>query len=97
MMQLQLEIAKLEAEVMKLQSEAALNTAKAQDTAEIDPQIRIAELQAKLQMNEAQLDLRRELASATNTVRESQTQTSAATKLATAAFKTTNTNKDRSS
>ena len=89
MMQLQLEIAKLEAEVQKIQSEAALNTAKAQDTAELDPQLRIAELQAKVQMNREQLDLRRELSSATNTIRESQTQTSAATKLATAAFKNT--------
>jgi len=96
MQQLQLEIAKLEAEVKKLQSEAALNVAKMQDTVDVDPQIRMAELQAKLQMNEEQLQLRRELSSETNQIRESQSQTSAATKLATAAFQNTNRN-DRSS
>ena len=96
MQQLQLEIAKLEAEVKKLQSEAALNIAKVQDTSEVDPQIRMAELQAKIQMNEEQLQLRRELSSETNQIRESQSQTSAATKLATAAFQNTNRN-DRSS
>ena len=88
--QIQLEIMKLEAEVKKLQSEAAMNIAKAQDKADIDPQIRMAELQTKIQINQEQLQLRRELASATNTQRENATQTSAATKLATAAFQNTN-------
>jgi hypothetical protein len=92
MMQLQLEIAQLEAEVKKTQSEAALNIAKAQDVSDVDPQIRMAELQTKIQINQEQLDLRRELAAATNEVRESQTQTSAATKLATTAFQNTNRN-----
>ena len=91
-MQLQLEIAQLEAEVKKTQSEAALNIAKAQDVSDVDPQIRMAELQTKIQINQEQLDLRRELAAATNEVRESQTQTSAATKLATTAFQNTNRN-----
>lgn len=95
MMQLQLEIAQLEAEVQKTQSETALNMAKTQGVADIDPQIRVAELQAKIQMNQEQLDLRRELSAATNEVRESQAQTSSATKLATAAFQ--NTNRNRSS
>ena len=89
MQQLQLEIAKLEAEVRKLQSETAVNIAKVQDVAEVDPQIRMAELEAKIQMNQEQLDLRRELSSATNQAREEQAQTSAATKLATAAFQNT--------
>ena len=44
----QLEIAKLEAEVTNLQTAAALNVAKAQAT-EADPQLKIAELQSKLQ------------------------------------------------
>jgi hypothetical protein len=88
--QIQLEIMKLDAEVKKLQSEAAMNIAKAQDKADIDPQIRMAELQTKIQINQEQLQLRRELASATNTQRENATQTSAATKLATAAFQNTN-------
>jgi hypothetical protein len=95
MMQLQLEIAQLEAEVKKTQSETALNMAKTQGVADVDPQIRMAELQAKIQINQEQLDLRRELASATNAVRESQSETSAATKLATTAFQ--NTNRNRSS
>jgi hypothetical protein len=86
MMELQLEIAKLEAEVQKIQSEAALNMAKAQGMSEVDPQIRVAELQAKLQMNQEQLELRRELSSATNEIRQGQSETSAATKIATTAM-----------
>ncbi len=92
MQQLQLEMAKLEADVKKTQSEAALNIAKVQDTTDVDPQIRMAELQAKIQINEEQLELRRELADLSNTAKESQSQTSAATKLATAAFQNTNRN-----
>jgi len=86
MQMLQLEIAKLEAEGKKLQSEAALNIAKVQDVAEVSPQMRMAELQAKLEMNEQQLGLRRELSSETNTIRQSQSETSAATKIATTAM-----------
>ena len=92
MQQLQLEMAKLEADVKKTQSEAALNIAKVQDTTDVDPQIRMAELQAKIDINQEQLDLRRELADLSNTAKESQSQTSAATKLATAAFQNTNRN-----
>lgn len=84
--QIQLEIAKLEAEVKKIQTEAAINVAKVQDIADVDPQMRLAELQAKLEMNQQQLDLRRELSSATNQVRQSATETSAATKMATTAM-----------
>lgn len=96
MQQIQLEMAKLEADVKKTSSEAALNIAKAQDATEVDPQIRMAELQAKIQINQEQLDLRRELADLNNSQRENQSQTSAATKLATAAFQNTKRN-DRSS
>ena len=92
MQQLQLEIAKLEAEVKKLESEVAVNIAKVQDVAEVDPQLRLAELQAKVQMNQEQLNLRRELSAATNENREAQSQTTAAAKLATAAFQNTNRN-----
>ena len=92
MQQLQLEMAKLDAEVKKTQSEAALNIAKVQDTTDVDPQIRMAEIQAKIQINEEQLELRRELADLSNAAKESQSQTSAATKLATAAFQNTNRN-----
>jgi hypothetical protein len=86
MQNLQLETMKLQAEVEKLQSEAAVNVAKVQETAEVNPQVRMAELQAKIQMNQEQLALRRELSSATNDIRQGQTETSAATKIATAAM-----------
>jgi len=89
MQQLQLEIAKQDAEVKKLQSEVALNMAKTQDTTDIDPQVRMAEIQAKLAMNEQQLELRRELADLSASSKENQSQTTAATKLATAAFSNT--------
>lgn len=86
MQNLQLETMKLQAEVEKLQSEAAVNVAKVQETAEVNPQVRMAELQAKIQMNQEQLALRRELSAATNDIRQGQTETSAATKIATAAM-----------
>ena len=86
MQQLQLEIAKLEAEVRKIQSEAAVNIAKVQEHSEITPQLRMQELQAKLQMNQEQLALRRELSAETNQIRQGQAETSAATKIATTAM-----------
>ena len=92
MQQLQLEMATLDADVKKTQSEVALNIAKAQDATDVDPQIRMAEIQAKLQINQEQLDLRRELADLSAASKENQSQTSAATKLATAAFSNTNMN-----
>jgi len=88
MQQLQLEIAKLEAEVRKLQTEAAVNIAKVQDMAEIDPQVRMAELQGQLQMKEQELGLRRELADMTNQVRKDQSDTNAATRIAATAMQT---------
>ena len=86
MQQLQLEIAKLQAEVQKIQSEAAVNVAKTQELADINPQMRLNELQAKLEMNQQQLDLRRELSASTNQIRQGQSETSAATKIATTAM-----------
>ena len=47
--QAQLEVAKLEAEVTRTQSEAALKKAKPQDKTQMDPSIKIAELQTNLQ------------------------------------------------
>lgn len=88
MAQIQLEIAKQQAEVEKIQSEVALNIAKTQDKADIEPQMRVAELQAKIAMNEQQLELRRELSAATNQIRQGQSETSAATKIATTAMQT---------
>jgi len=83
MQNLQLETMKLEAEVQKLQSESAVNMSKVQNQSQIDPQMRMAELQAKIDMNNEQLALRRELSAATNAVRQGQAETSAATKIAT--------------
>ena len=84
----QLELAKLEAEVKKLQSEAAVNIAKTQDVADTEPQMRQAELQAKLSMKEQELMLRRELADLTNRTRASQAETNAATRIAATAMQT---------
>jgi len=85
MSQIQLELAKMQAEVMKMQSETELNDAKAEST-DADIQIRMAELQTKLDMNREQLQLRRDLSGETNAIRQSQAQTSAATKIATTAM-----------
>ena len=88
MQQLQLEIAKLEAEVRKLQSEAAINIAKVQDVSEVGPQMRMAELQSKLQIKEQELQLRRDLADLTSQTRTSQSETQAATRIAATAMQT---------
>lgn len=91
MQQLQLEIAKLDAEVKKIQSEAAINIAKVQDVADIEPQMRMQELQAKIEMKMKELELRRELSSMTNQVRTNQQQTQAAARIATTAMQTART------
>jgi hypothetical protein len=78
----QLTLAKLEAEVRKLQSEAAVNIAKTQDMADIEPELRQQELQAQLSMKQQELQLRRELADLTNRTRTSQSETNAATRIA---------------
>jgi hypothetical protein len=85
---LQLEIAQLEADVRKTQTEAALNVAKVQDMAEVEPQVRVAELQGKMQMKEQELMLRRELAALTNQTRRDQSETNAATRMAATAMQT---------
>jgi hypothetical protein len=88
MKQVQLEIAKLEAEVKKISSEAAVNIAKVQDIADVDPQIRLQELQTKMEMKMQELQLRRELADLTNTTRTNQSETNAATRIAATAMQT---------
>lgn len=87
MASIQLEIAKLEAEVMKMQSEAELNVAKAEEMTGVDPQIRIAEMQNKLQMKREELELRERLAGLTNQQRTDDSQTQAAARIAVAAMK----------
>ena len=89
----QLEIAKLEAEVKNLESTAQLNMAKAQGEAS-DPQLKVAELQSKIQMKQEELELRERLAGMTNEVRKGQSETQAAAKLATAAMKPTGGNRN---
>lgn len=84
----QLALAKLEAEVRKLQSDTAVNVAKVQDVADIEPQLRQQELQAKLEMKMQELQLRRELADLTNQTRTSQSETNAATRIAATAMQT---------
>ena len=56
----QLTLAKLDAEVKKLQSEAAMNIAKVQDTTDIEPQIRMQELQAKVMQEQKELELQQQ-------------------------------------
>tara|TARA_R110001606_G_scaffold246145_1_gene394236 strand:- start:987 stop:3098 length:2112 start_codon:yes stop_codon:yes gene_type:complete len=84
----QLEIAKLEAEVTRLQTESALNVAKT-EAAETDPQLKVAEMQSKLQAKREELDLRERLSSMTNDMRRQQTDVGAAVKMATTAMKPT--------
>jgi len=85
----QLEIAKLEAEVQQLQSMAILNQAKAQETAEIDPQLKMAEMQSRIAIKQEELALRERLSQMTNQVRTGQSETQAASKVAVAAMKPT--------
>jgi hypothetical protein len=92
--QTQLEIAKLEAEVQRLQSEAELNIAKAQGTAETEPQLRLADMQSKIQVKREELALRERLSEMTNQVRTGQSETQAASKIAIAAMKPTGGNND---
>ena len=82
----QLEIAKLEAEVTNLQTSAELNMAKAQNE-QIDPQLKVAELQSKIQSKREELGLREKLSQLTNSMRKDQSDTAAAAKLAAAAMK----------
>ena len=88
MQQLQLEIAKLEAEVRKLQSDAAVNMAKVQDMADVQPQLRLTELQSQIDTKMEELQLRRDLADLTNQTRTSQAETNAATRIAATAMQT---------
>lgn len=82
----QLEIAKLEAEVANLQTQAAVNVAKV-DQIENEPQLKIVELQSKLQTKREELDLRERLSALTNEMRKEQSDTAAASKMAVEALK----------
>ena len=82
MKQLELELAELEAKVKKTGSEAALNIAKVQDLTEVAPVIQQSKMQQDLQLKREELQLRRELSDLTNTMRERQSNTQAATTIA---------------
>jgi len=84
--QIQIEIAKLEAEVGKIQSEAALNIAKVQDMTEVNPQIQLSKIQAELQIRREELALRQNLSDMSNQVRQGQAELQSATKIATTAM-----------
>lgn len=88
MQQVQLELARMQAEVQKLQSEAAINIAKVQDVADVQPQLKMAQLQTQIGLKEQELQLRRELASLTNQTRRSQQETAAATRIAATVMQT---------
>ena len=64
--------------------------AKATDTAEVQPQLQIAEIQSKLAMKQQELELRRELSANTNEIRKGQSDTQAATKIASTAMQMAN-------
>ena len=79
---IQLEIAKLEAEVRKLQSEAAVNTAKVQDIADVQPNLKVNELERKIALKQEEFELRRGLSERTNELRAAQSESQAASKIA---------------
>ena len=85
---LQLEIAQLEADVRKTQSDAAVNIAKVQDMTDVQPQMRLTELQSQIDTKREELQLRRDLAAVTNETRMGQAETNAATRIAATAMQT---------
>ncbi|MCH1580252.1 MAG: hypothetical protein L7S55_06060 [Luminiphilus sp.] len=88
MQQIALELAKLEAEVKKISSDAAVNIAKVQDMSEVQPQLEIAKMQADLQQRMAELNLRMELSQMSNQTAMQQSETNAATRIAATAMQT---------
>jgi hypothetical protein len=88
MQQIQLELQRAQAEIEKLQSETAVNMAKVQTVAEVDPQLRMAELQSKVDTKTRELELRRELAALSNQSRQQQQETAAATRIAATVMQT---------
>lgn len=83
---LQAQVQKLQAEVRRLQTQSAVDIAKVQEMSEIDPQLRIMELQQKAQSDEAGNELRRDLAALSAATRQRQSETGTAAKLATTAM-----------
>jgi len=85
-MLIELELQKLEAEIASMQSETELNMSKAEEN-KMDPQLKMAEIQSKIQMKREELAVREKLAGLTNNQRQLQSETQAATKLAAMAMK----------
>ena len=90
--QIQLEIAKLEAEVKKLQSEAAVNVAKIQDISEVQPNLKVNELERKIALKQEEFELRRGLSEKTNELRAAQSESQAASKIAATVIQQANRN-----
>ena len=63
-----------------------MNVAKTA-SAELDPQLKVSELQSKLQQKREELTLRERLSALTNDMRKEQSDTAAAAKMATEAMK----------
>ena len=89
---IELEIAKLEAEVKKLQSEAAVNVAKVQDIADVQPNLRVNELERKIALKQEEFELRRGLSEKTNQLRAAQSESQAASKIASTVIQQANRN-----
>jgi hypothetical protein len=83
---MELEVQKLQAEVASLEADAELSMSKAEEN-KMDPQLKMAEIQSKIQMKQEELAVRRELAGLANDQRKLQSETQAATKLAALAIK----------
>ena len=83
---IQLELQKLEAEIANMQAETELNMSKAEEN-KMDPQLKMAEIQSKIQIKREELAVREKLAGLTNDQRQLQSETQAATKLAAMAMK----------
>lgn len=85
MVNIQLELTKLEAEIGKIESEAMLNAAKAQDL-QVQPNVELLRLQEERELRMAELDLRRDLSDSQNKLRREQSDQNVGLKLATTAM-----------
>ena len=88
----QVEIAKLEAEVKKLQTEAAVNVAKVQDMTDVQPNLKVNELERKIALKQEEFELRRGLSERTNELRAAQSESQAASKIAATVIQQSNRN-----
>lgn len=85
MVNIQLELSKLEAEINKINSETQLNAAKAGDM-QVQPNLELIRLEEERNLRMAELDLRRDLSDSTNKLRREQSEQNVGLKLATTAM-----------